>query len=463
MKSPFRRIVHALASLRLAVLIIVALAIVAAIGTITEARYNDSEMATQLVYQSPWMYGILGLLILNLIAVMVDRWPWKQHHTGFVMAHIGIISLLLGAWVTKEYGVDGSIAFEIGESRRIITIKDRGFMVFASLNNGNLRTLHEGPADFIRHPPTEKKPYVVPLGSSVLKVTDFYPFAFRESEILNTDSQTDGPAVRFQIENPHVNLTQWIRFEKGKVGSELDLGPAKVVFAHDKAPEPSGRNEIIVVNHENSDKLDYFIYSKEKQLRKKGQIRQSETIETGWMGLKFRLLRYLPHAIENIRYTAATYATPMTTSAILVQFADKKYWVGLDSPFTLRDGEFSYIIVYGHRQISLPFALHLLKFNMGKYQGTQRASSYESEVDVPGRGRVVISMNEPLKEGGFTFYQSSFEQNERGEPTISVLSVNRDPGRWIKYFGSLLIVLGAVILFYFKRVKWIQTQKRSPA
>ena len=74
-----------LASLKLAVLIILALAIVSAVGTITEARFNDAEVAQKLVYHSPYMYGVLIVLCINLIAVMVDRWPWRPHHLGFVL------------------------------------------------------------------------------------------------------------------------------------------------------------------------------------------------------------------------------------------------------------------------------------------------------------------------------------------------------------------------------------------
>ena len=61
-------------------------------------------------------------------------------------------------------------------------------------------------------------------------------------------------------------------------------------------------------------------------------------------------------------------------------------------------------------------------------------------------------MNEPMKMNGYTFYQASFTEDERtGEPTASVLSVNKDPGRWIKYFGSLIFSFGIVWLFYQRR------------
>jgi cytochrome c biogenesis protein ResB len=62
-------------------------------------------------------------------------------------------------------------------------------------------------------------------------------------------------------------------------------------------------------------------------------------------------------------------------------------------------------------------------------------------------------MNEPLKHNGFTFYQASFQENQTGEATTSILSVNKDPGRWIKYLGSFLIVLGTIVMFYFKHYR----------
>ena len=89
---------------------------------------------------------------------------------------------------------------------------------------------------------------------------------------------------------------------------------------------------------------------------------------------------------------------------------------------------------------------------MGRYQGTKRAASYASWVKIPqAYDNFHISMNEPLKHGGFTFYQASYEEDEMGKPTRSILSVNYDPGRPLKYFGSFLIVLGTLLLFYFRR------------
>ena len=448
------KVIKFFASLGLAVFIISALAVVAAVGTITEAKYNDSEMAVKLVYQSPWMYAVLGLLIIQLIAVMIDRWPWRSHHAGFVFAHVGIIILLFGAWITQQFGIDGSMVFEIGQQSGTVSVKERDLIVYGSLG-GSMRAIFQSRVDFLSHPPTEARPLEVGLGTDVMIFREHLPFAFRESEIDVAPEAGDAPALRVQLENANVNLTQWLRRDAGRDAGEIDLGPAKLVLTK-VTPVPSGRNEVIFLNRADAKKLTYVIFNKDKTLRKRGEVAQGDTIETGWMGLKVRLLRYLPHARENVMFRPAAHSTPATISAARFSFRGRDYWVGLDTPLRIYLEDRAYIVVYGHAQVPLSFALKLTDFTVGKYQGTDRAASYESRVQVPGRGEVTISMNEPLQKGGYTFYQSSFVPDERGKPVASILSVNYDPGRWIKYLGSMLIVLGSCILFWFKRVQWFK-------
>lgn len=462
MKKPqkplFDRIIHFFASLKLAVFIILGIAIISAVGTIFEAIYMEAEVAQKLVYNSWYMYTVLAMLSLTLIAVMIDRWPWKQHHAGFVLAHIGILILLLGSWMTKEYGIDGSMAFNIGEERKYVTVKDRDLMVFASFDGQAMKSIFEAPVDFLTNPPTAKKPYVVHLGSEDMTFTEYYHFAYRDAEILPSDLERDGPAVRVQLENANVNMTEWIRRENKVNLRELDLGPAKIILAN-QVLEPSGRNEVILISRPKGDKLDYVIYNKDRSLRKKGTVVQGDTIETGWMAMKVRVLRFLPHSKESISFTKAGYFTPVTTSAAKFNFRGQDYWIGVNSVLRLYIEDTAYVVSYGFRQIELLFPLRLTDFKVGMQEGTERAATYESKVDVPGKGSVNISMNEPLHHGGFTFYQASFEKDETGRPVISILSVNHDPGRWVKYLGSFLIVLGSIVLFYFRRVQWLSNLK----
>ena len=117
----YRRIIKITFSLKLAVVTMLLLGLISAIGTIVESRY-DAHRAQQLVYYSPYMYFVMLLLCINLVGVMVNRWPWRRHHTGFLLAHIGIIITILGAWVTKEFGIDGSLQVSVGQKNRFVIL-----------------------------------------------------------------------------------------------------------------------------------------------------------------------------------------------------------------------------------------------------------------------------------------------------------------------------------------------------
>ncbi|MBY0384402.1 cytochrome c biogenesis protein ResB, partial [bacterium] len=142
-------------------------------------------------------------------------------------------------------------------------------------------------------------------------------------------------------------------------------------------------------------------------------------------------------------------SSPEATSAVKFTYNGKEQWLGLNSMVRLFGDSEMYILTYGNRRLPLSFDMYLKNFEVGRYQGTMRAASYQSLVYLTDENReVLISMNEPLQHKGFTFYQASFQEDSMGRPIASVLSVNYDPGRWVKYLGSLLIVFGAIHLFY---------------
>ncbi len=125
-------ILQGLASLWLgAVLIVVALVAMAA-ATIYESMHG-TEQALATFYMSPWFHGALALLGLNVLAAMAVRFPWGRGRWGFVVTHGSILLILVGAMVTKLFGVDGQLALYEGEnsneiklsSSERVTIKDK--------------------------------------------------------------------------------------------------------------------------------------------------------------------------------------------------------------------------------------------------------------------------------------------------------------------------------------------------
>lgn len=97
------------------------------------------------------------------------------------------------------------------------------------------------------------------------------------------------------------------------------------------------------------------------------------------------------------------------------------------------------------KRMDLPVSFQLIKFIHETHPGSEMASKYESIVTIKeenGSSREVrISMNEPLRIGEYTVFQSSWRQGSAGEKQ-SILSVTRNPWRTLPYWSTLLIALG---------------------
>lgn len=446
-----RSIIKFLASLKLAVFVILSLAAITAVGTFVEAKYN-AEIASKLVYRTPWMFGIMGLLSINLIAVMVDRWPWKKRHIPFLLAHMGILILLFGGWLTMQFGLDGTMRFGIGEGNRFVVLPQTELKIWSTFDGNNYSKIIDLPVDFFDNPP-EKKKYSFPLAEGNFDIVEYVPFAIASRRIQpsanDKTSEKMGAALRFSLKNANVNVTDWLFQANPREMVTQDLGPAKVYFGS----APVGYKPQNAILLEPTDKGIHYtvMYLDEKRKPLGGLIKDGETVQTGWMGLEFKVLQYYPKAEQVWDLKKLEAPTQISTSAIRIHFMGKDHWLQMNDVVKFFTESGAYFVTYGNQRVDIGFDLRLKKFEIGRYQGTMRAATYQSVVEVPGLGEHTISMNEPLKHLGYTFYQASFNEDANGNPIASILSVNQDPGRWLKYLGSLIICLGIVWLFVQKR------------
>lgn len=447
------RMIKTLASLKLAVLIMIALATLTAWGTIIESMY-DAQAAQKLVYDTIWMYGVMGALALSLIAVMVDRWPWQKKHTAFVLAHIGILLLLAGSVLTLRYGLDGQMTVPIGQSSRHVVIpKETDLLVYASFGGESMAKLHEQRVDFFLHPPTREKPVRIPTDAGDLLFVDAKKYVLPTRQVEATEELAAGPALRFQISNARVNVVEWlVQRQEGRAVTH-DFGPAKIHLG--PAPKTGrGENEIWMTPQANG-KIAWVLFKNESpHPANSGLIEEGGLIQTGWMGLELRILRFHPRARERWDFDERPAPTPLTTSAVQIEFQGKTHWLLLNDTVRLFTDKTAYLVSYLNRRIDLGFPVRVDHFEMTPWEGTQRAKEYRSVVEFPERGQVEISMNEPAVFNGLTFYQASFQNDEMGRPVASVFSVNHDPGRWLKYLGSLVMSLGVIALFWLRKVYW---------
>ncbi|MGH1404755.1 MAG: cytochrome c biogenesis protein ResB [Alphaproteobacteria bacterium] len=101
---------------------------------------------------------------------------------------------------------------------------------------------------------------------------------------------------------------------------------------------------------------------------------------------------------------------------------------------------------------TLPFSVELLDFERQVHPGTQMARAYQSHVriiDGDTQWESIISMNEPLRYKGYSFYQSSFIATEGGN--ISVLAVVWNAGRTFPYIAGIVMSLGLIVHLFIAR------------
>jgi hypothetical protein len=103
------RISRWLGSLQMAVLLLLLFAFVLAIGTMVESWYSG-QAAQELVYRTWWFTLLLALLGVNIFFAAAKKWPWKKYQTGFLITHVGLLTMVSGGILTSLSGVDSVMA-----------------------------------------------------------------------------------------------------------------------------------------------------------------------------------------------------------------------------------------------------------------------------------------------------------------------------------------------------------------
>jgi cytochrome c-type biogenesis protein CcsB len=108
-----RQWIHSLASLKITVALLVIILVVLAAGTIVESRQGAE--AARGVYYAPWFDGLLGAFALNLLAGLIDKWPWGRQRVGFALTHSSMLVILAGALLSHLGGTSGRMSLWEGE------------------------------------------------------------------------------------------------------------------------------------------------------------------------------------------------------------------------------------------------------------------------------------------------------------------------------------------------------------
>jgi hypothetical protein len=145
-------------------------------------------------------------------------------------------------------------------------------------------------------------------------------------------------------------------------------------------------------------------------------------------------------------------------------------WRGELAPWTVKVGDEDYTVSIGRRTYPLPFEVTLEKFIREVHPGTGQARRFSSQVIVKHEGlsgdgeSKLISMNQPLRHGGFAFFQSSFdaEAADHGGTQASMFQVVSNPSDNWPLYSLIAAGTGMLIHFIWSLVRFIKRENKSP-
>jgi hypothetical protein len=113
-----------LASLKLAVVLILSLAGTLAYATFYESSYGTGA-AQQDIYRSGGFAILLAFLGMNILCAALIRYPWKKRQTGFVVTHAGLLILLMGSYYSVRTADEGQVGMLEGDVKgELVRIDD---------------------------------------------------------------------------------------------------------------------------------------------------------------------------------------------------------------------------------------------------------------------------------------------------------------------------------------------------
>jgi ABC-type transport system involved in cytochrome c biogenesis permease subunit len=119
-----KRLLSQLASLKLAVILLVLLLLGLAAGTIIESM-RGADVAGRTVYYAWWFLGLEALFVVNVVSSVVTLFPWGTQRIGYLLTHGSLLVIFAGAAMTYFLKVEGQLGMWEGDSSNEIVAQGR--------------------------------------------------------------------------------------------------------------------------------------------------------------------------------------------------------------------------------------------------------------------------------------------------------------------------------------------------
>jgi cytochrome c-type biogenesis protein CcsB len=430
-------------------------AVAMAVATFIENDFGSTS-AYSLVYDTLWFEMILLLLAVNLVGQMISLKLYRRDKLPVFLFHFSFVILIIGAGITRYFGWEGTIHIREGEEQNACYSSDKYIGYSVKDLSGTLLADHSEKYSMNSKSAGNFKKIIKTGGKEYeLILARILPNAI-ESVV---ESPTGVPVISILVTKDRMSRETLI----------LKKGDSKNLFGISIGFESQNETDVTIT----ADLTDFYIKSKLELGEMSMMSGEIKTLETGSQ-TKLKQMQIITLGDIKIVPQQMTYSGIMKPVAVdpAQQNTGQNAFVfhvfrGKESGTVfLWDKEsenhtagscsvdgMTFEITYGSRITYLPFSLKLNDFVLERYPGSTSPSGYKSDVVLSDKSENIekpfmIFMNNILKYKGFRFYQSSFDQDEKG----TILSVNHDPaGMIVTYSGYGILILFIIISLIIKR------------
>jgi len=446
-----KKVIGIIGSMQVMAIMMLIFAVSVGYATFIENDYG-TPTAQAVVYKAHWFELLLILLAVNLV-INIFRFKMIQQKKLLVLLfHVSFLVILAGAAVTRFYGFEGMMHIREGHASNLLTSSDTYLkavftdkegkksqyktpLLLSKMTKNSFDTsvdLSDGSAVEIRLleyiPNATYSIQEDPNGEPIINLmvtsgSSGKPVQLREGEYF----ESDGIVLNFgSKESFHKPVIEFYM-----VGGELYMNhPMDLQYLK---MDDQSRGALSATEKEAAAKRTLFTAAGTNFVIREFYAKASRTLVSS-EGKKGPMMR--ASSRDAMRFEVSHNGETQES----VVFGQNGV---IGEAQTLQFKDTTVALSYGAEYITLPFALKLVDFDLERYPGSNSPASYASDVILIDKEQAIeepfrIYMNHVLDHRGYRFFQSSYDQDEKG----TVLSVNNDPGTLPTYIGYLMLAIG---------------------
>lgn len=461
-----KQLISFIGSMKTMAVLMLIFAVAIGYATFIENDYGTMTAKAE-IYNALWFEALLGILALNLVLNIYNYKMYTLKKAPIFIFHTAFIVILIGAAITRFIGFEGTMHIREGESASTMLSSEVFFSVDA-ISEDKKASSSEAVYLSKKSDNTLSSSLNVDGKNVKVELSEYIPDAVEQS----VPDENGGPVLNMMVAS--VSGAQPMGLKKGEYYETDDL---VIDFGSSQTFNNKPVISLYVDNGELFMKHEMNMSYLKMDDRSKGELsantREPFTTRTLFIAgdTKFVLRQFLPHAVNKIVSNPKARAKMAGVDALRfkVSVGDKskevlifgrKGELAKGSSVTL-DGV-TVNVAYGAKVLKLPFEIKLKDFQLDRYPGSMSPASYASEVVLVDKEQKLempyrIYMNNILEHRGYRFFQSSYDQDEKG----TVLSVNNDPGTLPSYIGYALLALGMFWSLFSKKHRFAQLASKA--